>query len=494
MEKQNTVRTLNDIWSKRSKEELHEIAQIKRFLECLTGDPAFRLKLEQGIRFPSRVAKEYGVDVDAELMLPLFNTEYSHYRFDRSQDRWPLAQKWDAYLGDMIALRHSLLSQGSTTEKHPRFDAWRNKQISRVRSELGDFTANMVHPIACYELSEGCTLGCWFCGISAAKFKGHWPFTKENQQLWRGILEVMVRKFGDAAGTGFCYWATDPTDNPDYIQFLRLHGEIAGRIPQTTTAAPLRDADMTREILKLSSIHNHTVNRFSILSVGQLRRVHATFSADELLGVEMVMQQKGSLFTKALAGRAFMRAAAGTAEESGATHKANATVPSQSTRPSEVEGTIACVSGFLVNMVSRTVKLMSPTVASAKYPNGYKVFGEYHFDDVEGFERAIDGLIDFHMAGSLLGGRRLAFRKDLDFLEKTSGFSLSNKSSIVDCNGADFVRKAGALISGANKTVVEAIVELASDGTSPFLAIKYLEDLEGAGVLDEEGDIKLTAA
>jgi radical SAM family RiPP maturation amino acid epimerase len=463
--------TINTIWNSRTEADLKVLAQIKRFMECLTGDPEFRARLAQDFEHASDIARDRGIEIDATQLMPLYHREFMQFRGEKAAPAWPLVHKWDTYLAEILQQREVLRDVGSTASLNPRFDIWRNRQIARVQSELGERSAAIVHPIVCYELSRGCTVGCWFCGISAGKFGGYWPFTSENEQKWREMLQVMIARFGAAAQTGFCYWATDPADNPDYIAFIRAHGEITGVVPQTTTAAALRNIERTREILKLFAEKRQVLNRFSILSVGQLRRVHATFSADELLGVELVMQQKGGISGKALAGRALQR-------------RQNDASPSAAW--SESAGTIACVSGFLVNAMEGRVKLISPTSACARWPDGYRVYGEATFQTPAEFATAIDGLVEQHMEPKLDGRRRLAFRKDLEFNVEPGGFVLKNGCATVRCDGSQELLAVGAVIRNSDKTVSQAVTELAARGTSPFWTIKCLEDLHRSGLLDDD--------
>src|SRR5205814_8046857 len=106
-----------------------------------------------------------------------------------------------------------------------------------------------------------------FCGVSAGRKGADFLYTPDNARLWRDVLAVLRRVVGPAAATGFCYWATDPLDNPDYERFALDVAEICGRFPQTTTAQPLKDPERTRALLALSVAHGCTINRFSILTL-----------------------------------------------------------------------------------------------------------------------------------------------------------------------------------------------------------------------------------
>ena len=60
-------------------------------------------------------------------------------------------------------------------------------------------------------------------------------------------------------------------------------------------------------------------------------------------------------------------------------------------------GTIACVSGFIVNMCERAVRLVTPVAASDEHPTGELVYETVAFEDGEGFGLALEGLIGRHM-------------------------------------------------------------------------------------------------
>lgn len=468
--------SIGPLWASRSEEELRELAQIKRFMECVSGDPAFRTALSEQPNNLTQVARERNINIDVEGLLPLFHRNYSHLRADKDDDRWPLARKWDAYMNELLTMRSTIRNAGSTASSNPVFNAWRNRQIARVQSELGERSTSIVHPLVAYELSQGCTVGCWFCGVSAEKFSGYWPFTAENEQKWRSTLQVMNRHFGEAAQTGFCYWATDPSDNPDYVKFLEAFHAVTGIVPQTTTAAPLKNIEQTRKVLKLFDETRHVLNRFSILSVGQLRRVHSTFTADELLGVELVLQQKGAFSGKALAGRALRRSPTSSTPSASGSDAADS---------NSSNSTIACVTGFLINMVEGRIRLVSPTKSSERWPDGYIVFGEARFENALQLSNAIEALVEIHMIPRLAKNRRLSFRDDLEFLEKPFGFALGNQSATIECKGPDWLLRVGKIVKQGNLTVSQAVIKLASQGTSPFWTMKCLEDLYQAGLLEE---------
>lgn len=463
------------IFERRSPEQIRTLAHIKRFMERLVADPGFRQALAENVNDPKAVAQRYGIDIDPNEMLPLYHRQYLRFRFTEEEARWPLAVAWDEYMKDMFRHRDLLREEGSMEEIHPRFHAWRERQIRRSMSELGGSGPSITHPIVAFELSEGCTVGCWFCGLSAERFRGYFPYTEENASLWREILGTVNTMFGTAARTGFCYWATDPCDNPDYDRFIADYYHITGALPQTTTAAPLKDPDLTRRILALFDKYRTVTNRFSVLTVKHLEKIHAAFTPEELMGVELVMQNRESLTSKAGAGRARERQAK--LREAGK--------PDKIAELSRDHTTIACVSGFLVNVMKKTVQLVTPVPGSERWPLGYRVFGERHFVTGEDFRRCLEDLIDEHMTESLPSDWPARFRTDLRYEPMSGGFKLHSRSTEHTIQNAICGEMVGALISGGNLLISDVIERLLDNGVSLLVVADLLEKLFHAGLIEE---------
>lgn len=457
------------VLSRRTEAELDRLAVIKRFTEMLVGDPKFRDALIANHEAPGALAAEYGLDIELEGLRPLFDKRVSHHRFEQGDpERWPDVKLWDDFIADKLRHRDALRRLGETPSDNPRFNRWRARQINRCSSELGMHNDSIVHALSSFELSSGCSVGCWFCGISADKFQGAVPFDAENAALWRDVLEVMVDRFGAAAQSGFCYWATDPMDNPDYLRYLRMFHEVTGMLPQTTTAAPLRNVALTREVLALSAELDGTLNRFSILTVPILRRVFAEFSPRELLDVELVMQQKGALTGKSLAGRARDREAADSEET-----------------PTEA-GTIACVTGFLVNMRERKVRLASPCRTTDRWPEGYRVYAEGRFADGAEFAALIDALIDEHMSEQLGSAEPARFRDDLRVTPTNEGFIAESPFRRQVYAHSRFGQGLAAMLQSGDRTVGEIVSSLGSDSGTPLDIHRELLKLQANGLLDDD--------
>ena len=461
----------------RSAGERRALAFVKRFLERYGADPRFRQILRDNPDAPQRAVETYGIDMDPRLALPLFHPDFVQFRFSNAApDKWPLAKLWDDYISDMVACRAAYRQTGDCPDANPRFHAWRQRQMRRTANELGPVANLLQHPVFAFELSDGCSVGCWFCGISAEKFSGYYAYTEQNAGLWRSILQRTVDLFGTAAQAGFCYWATDPTDNPQYCRFLEDYYNVTGSLPQTTTARPLRDLSFTRNVLRLSREYRGLPNRFSILTLKALDSVHQAFPAEELLDVELILQNRESLIPKALAGRARERfqilSGAGKAERLGNVE------PDQTT--------IACVTGFLVNMINRTIRLITPVRTSERWPLGYRVYGERQFATADEYRAAIEDLIATHMSEEHDATNALRFRDDVVYASNAKGFELQTPNTRFLFGGFQGAGRLGELIHRGDLTANEVQEALIRSGIDIFMLTGALEQLFRHGLLNED--------
>ncbi|MCP3688891.1 MAG: radical SAM family RiPP maturation amino acid epimerase, partial [Gammaproteobacteria bacterium] len=422
------------------------------------------------------IAIKLGIEIDPLELLPLWNREYLEYRKTPEADAWPLAQAWDTYMAEMIAHRNSIRASGDMSTTNPQFHAWRERQINRGASELGCSSDAIVHPVIAYELSQGCSIGCWFCGISARSFEGNYNYTKQNASLWQGVLQGSKQVFGDAARTGFCYWATDPCDNPDYDKFIYDHYSIIGTLPQTTTAGPMKNISLTKRIMALHQKHMSLPNRFSVLSVRMLDKIHNEFTADELMFTELVVQTKEAIQAKAIAGRAMEKQKKFDQAGSG---KSVSNINAD-------HSTIACVSGFLVNMVAKTVQLVAPTRACEAWPKGYRVYDTHHFSTAREYTEALTNLINTHMPNSIPAHSKLSFRHDLDYAAVSGGYKLATDNVTYSCNLYPFMETLGNMIHRGEMTGGQILSELVSDGEDVFAVSSAMQNLFDLGLLDDD--------
>ncbi len=400
---------------------VHIAAHLKRFFECFLGDPEFRDAVRQD---PETALAARGLDVetaDAQAFLALN---------DPSPAGEPRSTPNLGYYRDLLLQfqgGQELVALASAT-RNARYSAWRQRQLARLRFEfsaVGDF---VVRPSAAYELSRGCTAGCWFCAISAERFTGNFDYPS-HAPLWRGVLEAMKAVLGDSAGSGFCYWATDSLDNPHYESFALDAQTILGHFPATTTALSLRNVARTKALLALSQRNGCRLNRFSVLTLPMLKRIHREFTAEELFLVELVLHNPGALMFFP----GFPHTAPGVKIRAGRLMEDPLLAPSKNVPVSD--GSIACIVGFLSNMVERSIQLVSPCRASSEWPLGYRIHDVRRFDSAEDFRAQIESMIDRHMPVSIPPDFPLRFLPGLDCALLADGFRVSTPMHAVEFRG-----------------------------------------------------------
>lgn len=467
----NPFQYYKSVAGSRSPEQLSRIARLKRFLECFSGYPDFREELKNNPQEAEAVFRAYYLDIDPERVRPLWENGFTtHVDEDKLED-FPDIRLWKDWVKDLTGFRDLMRVHGEAPNNQ-RFDAWRKRQIARSDSELGDTTSLLTHATLSLELTEGCTVGCWFCGLKSEDFGGAFEATPENLSLWQGVLSVFSEQLGPSAQTGFCYWATEPTDNPDYLTYIQTFKDIVGSLPQTTTACPTKDLDWTREMINLYEREMDVPARFSVLSQNILGKIHAAFSPDELLYVDLIQQHKAAMTNKSLSGRYLEKEKA---------QKGRQPVPEQKST-----GTIACVSGFFVNMKQRRIELVSPCRANDRWPTGYRVHKRGFFSCPEDVEAFIAEAVQEYMPLYLTQDSPIRFRKDLSYEAVENGFSLSNDFRRVRFCG-DFHRRLGELVAEGGHSFDEIVTRLLPV-VDFFAATQALQTLFDKGLLDDLTD------
>lgn len=277
-----------------------------------------------------------------------------------------------------------------------RYRAWRARQQARSAFAQGVVLAPIsLHLPFAIELTRGCSLGCWFCGLSASP--GVEAVLPTDPDAFEAVLRALRRVFGASGGRGFLFWATDPLDHPDYEAHAEVFRGVFGRFPTTTTAAPMADLARTRRLMRQARNSGCSALRFSVVSRRRLDQIHAAFSAEELVDVELVMVNRESLLALAEAGHARTKARRRPERAALERRKLNPHDGDESL----AHRTIACVSGFLIEPLAGRIRLISPEPSSDRWPDGYAVFDEAHFEDPAGFARALDDIVARSMSSSL---------------------------------------------------------------------------------------------
>ena len=475
-----------------SREEMGILVQVKRFMECIGGDAQFRKDFEKG-RYSAafrRRLKDTGVQFDPEEMRLLCMggngdafMEYWMNRqgdensraFEKELEKAPLLKLWARWTQKQEARLKGSNPNLDPVLKSPRFNCWRQRRIAACKSELGYFGHNIDHPLFAFELSKGCSVGCWFCAFSADRLSAVFEYTPENLSLWRDIAQVGVDLFDGFAGIALCYYATEPYDNPNYLDFVRDYYQITESVVCTATAVPLKNPDWFRSLITFYRENTLPWPRISVLSPSMLKKIHETYTPEELRDVELLMQMRASVRPKARSGRTLNRDVERLGGLPRAAHKGI----------EYVQGSISCMTGFLVNMVDRTIKLVSPCHATEKWPRGYRVFAEDTFTDAENYRTVIQGMIQDRMQENISVEMLLSFRDDLKHVPRPDGFSLISPNQRHHFTGRPFLITLGEFIAGGDKTFGQIYDALFENG-APALAVSMtVKDLFDQGLLDE---------
>ena len=383
------------------------LAEIKRFKERWDGDKLFRDLLHND---PSATISEYGFNINPSTVEYIWNNslDYETYFNTRDQESESINQMLKELVDLLhaeeqpIAAHEAIMDQGISNS---RFKHWRSRQKNRLISQtVRGLSKDSGHFLAAFELSKGCSGGCWFCSLSAERLESVYLHNPDTQKEWKFILEELKTLLGPALHTSFCYWATDPLDNPDYESFALDFKDILGSFPSTTTALATRDVTRTRDLLGLTRSENGST-RFSVTSKAKLDEIHKAFTSTELLHTELVLQMDGAIYEgKSNAGRARERALV---------NSKRASVVDDDQSPS-------CVSGFLFNMVEKTITLISPCLPCDLWPNGHRTHAEHTFNDYKDVPAIIEEMINKHMPEGLNRSMPINLRSDIKISDKTN--------------------------------------------------------------------------
>src|SRR5580704_4227673 len=461
---------------------LRDVAHIKRFLERWTMDPKYQ---EAFARDAQAALNALNLTLTPADVIPLIVPEQATavtrlVRAGRADEVPVSVLRYRFFIHEKIQHRRQLREE--TVPADPRMRAWRDRMISRCTGELGAERSDaIVHAPAAFELSQGCTVGCWFCGVAAPKFEHNWPHTPENAKLWRECLAVVGEVFGPSAKHGFMYWATDPLDNPDYEHFLADFHDVLGKCPQTTTAQGQKDIERTRRILRLAHSMGSAVDRFSVLALNSLNRLHDGFAPEELLRVECVPQNKEA----AEAGR-YLKSNAGRARKFARKRAGELVTEQQSS-------TIACVSGFLFNMVEKSVKLISPCNASERWPLGYWVIASGTFGSAAELNDLLRSMLDEHIRDGLSVLDRVKLRRDVRMVVEPDRLQVISPGLGLAFDGQPMAGELAALLADGTHTVEQiALRRRAAAGVAPVETLTLLDQLFAKGFFDEEPEAPVT--
>jgi hypothetical protein len=335
---------------------------VKRFWERWIADPEFRKLF---IKNPLFELQKHGLTLSDKFLNKLLK-ELLDIDFEKAYD----------------ALKKLLFHRKINKNFFPTNPIFRTWSIFQIRKNHQDLSKKYLLIPFAIELSKGCSSGCNFCGLSAGPFCKAYEY---DSSFWKEILLILKKYCGMYSGRqGICYWATDPYDNPDYEKFIFDFFRIFKKFPVTTTSQFTKNIQRSKNLLKLLDEHGQkSFVRGSILSLNSFNSLHKNFSKLELKDFQVLFHFNNIL----------------PIEYSG---RARDLKQTKSLIKSKDNGSIACVSGFLINMVEKTIKLIVPCRADDNWPLGYKVLSSKIFTSANDLDRIINEMINIDMIRDLM--------------------------------------------------------------------------------------------
>ena len=192
----------------------------------------------------------------------------------------------------------------------------------------------------------------------------------------------------------------------------------------------------------------------------------------------MKFVNKGSSVKKATAGRAL--------EKLNKQIENGRNETSDDVKDELTQGTIACVSGFLFNMVEKTLQLITPCKASKQWPKGYKVLSEGSFSSAAEVRRLMERMIDENMFTALADNDTVRFRDDIQLELLDDGFKMSTEFWSQTIRDPRYARRFGELAQAGVNTVSQIVDALHPLGISAAEIKASIDVLFKNGLLSDE--------
>ena len=450
-----------------------ELPVFKKGVERWVNDFSFRDSFAQD---PIAALKYRELDLNPHDLTIMVDAEMAK-QYSASSDNVPkLVRQYRDFISSKK--RHCIEIRDSYP-LHPKWSAWRRRMIgSTLWRENPIKHRKLVHAPFTIELTKGCTVGCWFCGVDAEKYQGHVEINGKTELIWRRLLESFRSICGtESAQHGFCYWATDPLDHPDYEWFTEEFHSILGYWPQTTTAQGMKQAARMRRLFETIKTKNAFVQRFSMTRSTEFNAIHDYFSPQELFLCELIPQYDDRLSKKATAGRV----------RDLVIKRKQQNKPIPFHHNLEDTGSIACVSGFLGNLVQQSLKLITPCSASDRWPLGYRILDERHFDNPDDIEPLILDMLETSLNDRLLPSDTLEPYPGIDFSASESDkLCISRHGVTLTLSGIANAKHFAELLSDDPMTLNDLCVARSKTGVDPLQTCLTLTRLFNQGIFNEQ--------
>lgn len=248
--------------------------------------------------------------------------------------------------------------------KNKALNEWRLNRIKYIQEE--DIALPLAYPPLAIELSAGCSQHCSFCGVAAEPLKKVALATADNIKDFNAILDFFIDLMGDIAADPMLYYSTEPLDNPNYWTYADIVRERSGYYPQLSTTQYRRCAKQLHAWIKNVNKDQNMYHRFSVRTLEDLFYLYDAYSPDELLYINLSARYDEN-----------------TLKNCGRCDKEDAPV-----QP------VACVSGFIVNMANRTIRLETPCIPDRQHPNGINLLYASSWTDINELKYKVLSMID----------------------------------------------------------------------------------------------------
>ena len=446
---------------------------LKRGIERWVNDFHFRRSFEDD---PVSSLQRRGLDLDLKSLQLMINPELSQAYASGDPETPLLVKQYRKFI--QSKLQHCIEIRESHPE-HIKWRRWRQRMLNATLWRDGPRKhAKLVHAPFTIELTKGCTVGCWFCGVDAAKYQGHVEINGQTELIWKQLLTSFRNIAGiNSAQHGFCYWATDPFDHPEYEWFLEHFHDILGYWPQTTTAQVMQHTERMRKLFIHIKDRNAFVQRFSMVRSGDFDAIHDYFTPEELMMCELIPQYDDRLSPKATAGR--VRELVLNRQQN------NKPIPIHYNL--HATGSIACVSGFLINLVQQSLKIITPCNASERWPLGYRVLAEDTFEGAHDIESVLFRMLDNSLSVSLQAHDRLVPYNDIVFTATETNTLCATKNgytfSVPNISNASYFAE---LLQDGGMTVAEICASRSKLEADNLYTLITLNQLYDQGLFDED--------
>lgn len=435
-------------------------------------DNDFKREFEEN---PEEALKKRGWGELNPLALQILTDPILGAQYKNSMDETPILVK--QYRNFIAAKKRHAIEIRDTKPQHEKWKTWRERMSKATFWREGHIKhARLVHAPFTIELTQGCTVGCWFCGVDAEKFQKPVELSDSKKALFEEIIESFKTIAGEkAAQNGFLYWATDPLDHPEYEWFLNKFYEKLNYWPQTTTAQGMKHAERLRKMFAHTSDLNSFVQRFSMIRKKDLKEIREYFTPEELFLCEQIAQYDNEMSPKATAGRTRKIALKKEKEGKKVGFKYNL----------EETGSIACVSGFLLNMVDQSIKLITPCLASDRWPLGYRILGQDVLENGK-VEEIINRLLARSINENLDASDIIKIQRGIDVSTlEGNKLAFTKYGHTVLLHNIAKAETMAEILNGDNKTLIEICNLMHDKGVSNIDTMIMLYKIRELGILDE---------